>query len=74
MGLGIFKFGWFQGSQKLLFAIKLSIKLDQQKIKKIPHNRFGDNYLTNHVVIFLQDKIKTWRVGALRVCTGYHSF
>ena len=33
---------------------------------------FGDNYLTNHLIKFLQDKIKPWRVGALRVCTGYH--
>ena len=35
---------------------------------------FGDNYLTNHLVKFLQDKIKPWRAGALRVCTGYHFF
>ena len=26
MGLEIFKFGWFYGSEKLLFTIKLSIK------------------------------------------------
>ena len=37
MGLEKFKFGWFWGSEKLLFTIKLSIKLDRQKIKKIPH-------------------------------------
>ena len=37
-------------------------------------HRFGDNYLTNHHVKFLQDRIKPWRVGALRVCTGYHFF
>ena len=40
MDLEIFKFGWFYGSQKLLFAIKLSMKLDRQKIKKIPHTVF----------------------------------
>ena len=32
----------------------------------------GDNYLTNHLVKFLHDRIKPWRLGALRVCTGYH--
>ena len=31
----------------------------------------GDNYLTNHLVKFLQDWIKPWKVGAPRVCTGY---
>ena len=35
---------------------------------------FGGNYLTNHFVKFLQDRIKPWRVGTLRVCTGYHIF
>ena len=35
-------------------------------------HHFGDNYLTNNLIKFLQDKIKPWRVGALRVCTGYH--
>ena len=33
---------------------------------------FGNNYLTNNLVKFLQDIIKPGRVGALRVCTGYH--
>ena len=32
---------------------------------------FGDNNLTNHIAIFLQDWIKPSRVGALRVSTGY---
>ena len=35
---------------------------------------FVDNYLTNHYAKFLQDRIKPWRVGALRGCTGYHFF
>ena len=35
-------------------------------------HHFGDNYLTNHLIKYLQDKIKPWRVGPLRVCTGYH--
>ena len=33
--------------------------------------RFVDNYFIN-LAIFLQDRDKPWRVGALRVCTGYH--
>ena len=37
-------------------------------------HRFVDNYLTNHLAKFLQDRIKPWRVGALRICTGYHFF
>ena len=53
------------GSQKLFFTIKLLIKL---LIK--PAHLFGDSYLTNHLVKFLQDRIKPRRVGALRVCTG----
>ena len=36
MGLEIFNFRWFFGSEKLFFTIKLLIKLDRQKIKKIP--------------------------------------
>ena len=60
-----FIFADFFGSEKLFFAIKLLIKLA---------HRFGDNYLTNHLVKFLQDRIKPWRVGARRVCTGYHFF
>ena len=38
MGLEIFKFRWFFSSKKLIFTIKLLIKVDRQKIKKIPHN------------------------------------
>ena len=33
---------------------------------------FGDNYLTDDVVKFLQAVIKPLRVEALEVCTGYH--
>ena len=47
------------------------IKLDRQKRTK---NRSGNDYLTNHLVKFLQNRIKLWRVGALRVCTGYPLF
>ena len=35
---------------------------------------FGDNYLTNHLVKFLQDRIKPRGAEALRLCTGYHVF
>ena len=48
----------FQGSEKLLFTIKLLIKIDPQKIKKNSEERFVDNYLTNHHAKFLQDRIK----------------
>ena len=36
--------------------------------------RFGENYLTNHLAKFLQDRIKPWRVGALGISTGYEIF
>ena len=35
--LEIFNFRWFFGSEKLAFNIKLLMKLDRQRIKKIPH-------------------------------------
>ena len=35
---------------------------------------FVEHYITNHLVKFLQERIKPWRVGALRVCIGYHFF
>ena len=35
---------------------------------------FGDNYVTNHLGKFLQDRMKPWAVEALRLCTGYHVF
>ena len=37
MGLEIFNFRLFFGSEKLFFTIKLLVKLDEQKIKKFPH-------------------------------------
>ena len=37
MGFEIFNFRLFFGSEKLFFTIKLLTKLDEQKIKKIPH-------------------------------------
>ena len=35
--LEIFNFRWFFDSEKLAFNIKLLMKLDRQRIKKIPH-------------------------------------
>ena len=37
-------------------------------------HRFVDNYLTIYLAKSLQGRIKPWKVGALRVCTGYHFF
>ena len=37
MGLELFNFRWFFDSEKLFFTKKVLIKLEQQKIKKIPH-------------------------------------
>ena len=37
-------------------------------------HRFGDDYPINHLIKFRQDRIKPWRVGALKVCNGYHFF
>ena len=37
MSFEIFNFRLFFGSEKLFFTIKLLTKLDEQKIKKIPH-------------------------------------
>ena len=67
-------FGDFKVLKKLILIVKLLIKLDRQKIKKNSAHCFGDNYLTNHVIKFLQDRFKPWRVGALKGCTGYHFF
>ena len=44
----------------------------QTKNRENSAHSFGDNYLTNHHTKFLQDRIKPWRAGALRVCTGYN--
>ena len=71
MGLEKFKFRWFAGSEKLFFTIQLLTKLERQRVKK---HRFGDNYLTSYLVKFLQDKIQSWGVGALIVCTGCQFF
>ena len=53
---------------------KITIETWSTKNQENSAQRFGDSYLTNHLVKFLQDRIKPWRVGALRVSTGYHYF
>ena len=53
---------------------KIIDKTRSTKNKENSAHCFGDNYFTNYFVEFLQDKIKPWSVGALRVCTGYHFF
>ena len=35
-------------------------------------HRCVGNHFTDHLAKFLQDRIKPRRIGALRVCTGYH--
>ena len=54
-------------------TIKLLIKLNWQKIKKILHTAL--KAINPQIIIkFLEDRIKPSRVGALGVCTGYHFF
>ena len=60
--------------QKLFLTIKLLIKCERKKIKKIPAHSLEGNYLANHLVKFLQGEIKPWKVGALRVSTASQSF
>ena len=69
MRLEKFNCRWFFDSKELFFTIKLLIKLDRQKNQENSAHGYGDNYLTNLLVKFLQDRIKPRRVGALRVCT-----
>ena len=59
---------------KMVLHNKFLIKLDQLKNQENSAHRFGENYLTDHLVKFLQDRIKPRKVGALIVCTGYHFF
>ena len=59
---------------KIVLHNKITNKIWYIKNQENSAHGFGDNYLTNHLVKFLQDRIKPWRVGALRVCTGYNFF
>lgn len=43
------------------------------KTQENPTHRFGDKFLTHHLIKLLQDRIKTLWVGALSVSTSYIS-
>ena len=62
---------WFQ---KTVLCHKTINKTRSTKNQENFAHCFRDNYLTNHLVKFLQDRFNPWRVGALRVCTGYNFF
>ena len=58
--------------QKIVLYHEIINKIWSKENQENSAHRFGDNYLTNHLVKFLEDTIEPWRVGALRVCTGDH--
>ena len=66
LSLGDFRF------RKIALHNKIINKAWSIKNQENSTHSFGDNHLTNHVIKFLQDGIKPWRVGAL--CTGYYFF
>ena len=74
MVIEIFKFQWFLRLPKIVLHNKITNKTWWTKNQENTAYGFGDNYLTNPLVKFLQDRIKPWRVGALRVWTGYNFF
>ena len=51
---------------KIVLHNKITNKTWSTKNQESSAHRFGGNYLTNHLVKFLQDRIKAWKVGALR--------
>ena len=53
---------------------KIINKSRSTKTQENSAHRFVDKYLTNYFAKFLQNRDKPWRVGALRVCSGYHCF
>ena len=59
---------------KIALHNKIISKTQSTKNQENSAHRFGDNYLTNNQAKFLQDRIKDWRGGVLRICTGYHFF
>ena len=61
-------------SPKIVLYNKIVNETWSTKNQKNSAHCFADNYLSNHLVKFLQDRIKPWRVGALRVCTAYNCF
>ena len=59
--------------RKIVHLHKIINKTRLTKKQEHSAHCFGDDYLTDHHVKYLQDRIKVWRVGALkRVCTDYH--
>ena len=62
---------WFW---KIALHNKIINKTQSTKRQENSAHRFVDNYLSNYHEKFLQDRIKPWKVGALRICTGYHFF
>ena len=57
----------------MLYTKKITNKTQKNDQENFAH-RFGDNCLTNHLVKFIQDKIKPKRVGVFKVNTGYQFF
>ena len=68
-----FNFWWFHGSKKLFFTKKSFTKRERQKNQENSAHGFEENYLAN-LTKFMQDRIKPYKVGALRVGTGYNFF
>ena len=73
MGLEIFNFCWFSRFRKIVLHNKNINKTRRPEIKKTVHC-FEENYLTNHLAKFLQDRIKPWKVGVPRVGVGCKCF
>ena len=69
----ILMFGGFIVQKVNLHNI-IIIKIRTRKYHKNTAHRFGDNYFTNYFVKFLQYRIKSLKVGAVRVSTGYQFF
>ena len=56
---------------KIVLHNKIVSEMQTKKDEENSVHLFGDNNLTNHIAIFLQDWIKPSTVGALRVSTSY---
>ena len=59
---------------EIVFHNKIFNKVITTKYQDNSAHCFGESYLRNHFMKFLQDWIKPCRVGALRVSTGYNFF
>ena len=67
LSFGILRF------RKIVLHNKIINKTRSTKNQENSTHRFTAN-LMNHLIKFLQDRIKPWRVRAFRVCTGYNFF